>query len=84
MHRLMQAFALVVTDAQRAAFEAWKTGREAAAGRSTREDVTIWIRDASGALEARQIDLGLADSHFTEALGNGLKEGDRVVLRARR
>ena len=84
MHRLMQAVASVVTDAQRSAFEAWKSRREAAAGRSTRYDVTVWVLGASGALESRQIDLGLVDSHFTEVLGSVLKEGDRVVLRARR
>jgi HlyD family secretion protein len=83
MQRLTQAVASIVTDAQRSAFEAWKTRREAA-GRSTRDDVTVWVLSASGALEGRHIDLGLVDSHFTEVLGNALKEGDRVVLRARK
>ena len=35
------------------------------------------------ALESRQLDLGLVDSYFAEALGDVLQEGDKVVLRAR-
>jgi HlyD family secretion protein len=84
LHRLTQAVATVITNAQRSEFEAWKSRREVAASRSSRDDVTVWVLDAAGALEARQIDLGLIDSHFAEVLGGALKEGDRVVLRARR
>jgi HlyD family secretion protein len=83
MQRLTQAVASVVTDAQRSAFEAWKARREAAAGRRSRYDVTVWVLNAAGGLEGRQLDLGLVDSYFAEALGDVLQEGDKVVLRAR-
>jgi|EndMetStandDraft_5_1072996.scaffolds.fasta_scaffold01884_7 HlyD family secretion protein len=83
MQRLTQAVASVITDAQRSVFEAWKARREAAAGRRSRQDVTIWVLAASGGLESRQLDLGLIDSYFAEALGDVLQEGDKVVLRAR-
>jgi HlyD family secretion protein len=83
MQRLTQAVASVITDAQRSAFEAWKARREAAAGRRSRQDVTVWVLNASGALEARRLDLGLIDNYFAEALGDVLQEGDKVVLRAR-
>ena len=83
MQRLTQAVASVITDGQRSAFEAWKARREAAAGRRSRQDVTVWVLNAAGALESRQLDLGLVDSYFSEALGDVLQEGDKVVLRAR-
>jgi HlyD family secretion protein len=83
MRRFTQAVAGVITDAQRSAFEAWKARGEVAAGRSSRHDVTVWVLSASGALESRQIDLGIVDSHFTEVLGDVLREGDKVVLRSR-
>ena len=48
MQRLTQAVASVITDAQRSAFEAWKARREAAAGRSSRQDVTVWVAQCVG------------------------------------
>jgi HlyD family secretion protein len=83
IQRLTQAVASVITDAQRSQFEAWKAQREAAAGRRSRQDVTVWVLAASGALESRQLDLGLVDNYFAEALGEVLQENDKVVVRAR-
>jgi len=83
MQRLTQAVASVITQAQRAGFEAWTARREVAAGRKSRQDVTIWVLTSAGGLESRQLDLGLIDSYFAEALGEVLQEGDKVVLRAR-
>ncbi len=60
-----------------------RRAREAAAGRGSRRDVTVWVLNASGAIESAQVDLGLVDDHFAEVLGDALKEGDRVVLRSR-
>ena len=73
--------ASVVTEPQRSAFEAWK-GRLEGAARKRRE-VTVWVLAPTGAIETRQVRLGLADDDFAEVVGDGLKEGDRVVLRSR-
>jgi HlyD family secretion protein len=83
LQRLAQAVASVITEAQRPAFVAWKAEREAAAGRSSRRDVTVWVLDGAGKPESRQIDLGLVDDHFAEVLGDTLRAGDKVVLRSR-
>jgi HlyD family secretion protein len=83
MQRLVHALAGIVTDAQRPAFEAWRAQQEIGRGRSGRRDMTVWVLDASGTLESRQVRVGLADDHFSEALGDALKEGDKVVLRSR-
>jgi hypothetical protein len=79
----VQAVAGIITDAQRSEFEAWRARREAAATRSSRRDVLVWVLNESGTIEGRPIDLGLIDEHFSEVLGGALQEGDRVVLRSR-
>ena len=81
LQRLKYALASVVTEQQLSAFEAWKARFEGAARK--RREVTVWLLAPSGALETRQVRLGLADDDFAEVLGDGLKEGDRVVLRSR-
>ena len=43
----------------------------------------MWVLAPTGAIETRQVRLGLADDDFAEVLGDGLKEGERVVLRSR-
>src|SRR5262245_30084400 len=81
LQRLKYALASVVNESQRAAFEAWKARFESA-GRK-RRDVTVWVLAPSGLIETRQVRLGLMDDDFVEVIGDGLKEGDRVVLRSR-
>ena len=81
LQRLKYALASVVTEPQRSAFEAWK-GRLEGAARKRRE-VTVWVLAPTGAIETRQVRLGIADDDFAEIVGDGLKEGDRVVLRSR-
>jgi HlyD family secretion protein len=83
MQRLIQAVAGVINDAQRPAFEAWKARRETVFARASRRDVTVWVLDATGAIRSVQVDLGIVDDQFAEVLGDTLKEGDRLVLRAR-
>ena len=83
IERLVQAVAAVISDAQRSAFEAWRAQREAAAGRSSQRDVTVWILTPAGVPESRHIDLGLVDDHFAEVLGDALEVGDKLVVRAR-
>jgi HlyD family secretion protein len=81
LQRLKYALASVVTEAQRGAFEAWKARFDGAARK--RREVTVWVLAPTGALEMRQVRVGLADDDFAEIIGEGVKEGDRVVLRSR-
>lgn len=83
MQRLVLAVASVAGERQRPALEAWTAERETAYARGSRHGVTVWVLSAEGTVEPRQIDLGLIDDHFTEILGDALKEGDRVVVRSR-
>jgi HlyD family secretion protein len=62
---------------QRVLFEKWKKERE-----STRS-ARIWVLNGSGEPEMRRARLGLADDQFGEIAGGEIKEGERVILRAR-
>jgi HlyD family secretion protein len=58
----------------------------AAERQSSRQDVRrgqLWVETADGRLQARPVGLGLSDGQFTQILGDGLEEGDRVVTRVR-
>jgi HlyD family secretion protein len=43
----------------------------------------VWVLAASGDIEGRSVRVGIADDQFTEIVGGQLKEGERVVVRAR-
>jgi len=75
--RLQQALAPVLTEEQRVKFDAWKRGRE-----STRPGA-VWVLGADGKLQSRRVLTGVIDEQFTEVVGGSLKEGERVVTRAR-
>jgi HlyD family secretion protein len=83
LQRLVQVIASVATDTQRPAFDAWKEQLETASGRGSRRNVTVWVLDASNRLESRQIDIGIADDHFSEVVSGNLKEGNKLVTRSR-
>ena len=83
LQRLVQAVAGVTTELQRRAFDAWKAQLETTPGRVSRRNVTVWVLDASDKLESRQVDLGIADDHFSQVVGGHLTEGDRLVFRSR-
>jgi len=83
VHNLRLAVASAITEDQRPAFDAWKARHDSGRGRSSHREVTVWVLSTSGLPEDRQIRLGLADDLFTEALGDALKPGDRIVLRSR-
>jgi HlyD family secretion protein len=83
MERLVLAVSAVAGEAQRPALVAWKAERERAYGRGGRRGVSVWVLNGEGAIESRQVDLGLIDDRFAEILGDTLKEGDRVVVRSR-
>lgn len=44
---------------------------------------TIWVQRADGRIESRAVMVGLSDGQFTQVMGEGLNEGDRVVVRVR-
>jgi len=75
--RIEQALASTLTDAQRTAFQRWKDGREAV------RPAVVWVLGKGGRPEQRRVRTGLADEQFTEIVGGDLKEGDRVIVRAR-
>jgi hypothetical protein len=79
----MLAVAGVIGDSQRSQFEVWKAQRDIAYARGGRRGVVLWVVNGDGPMESRQVDLVLVDDHFAELVGDTLKEGDRVVLRAR-
>lgn len=83
MQQVEQIVASVITDDQRPAFEKWKAERVARPARNGARPVTVWVLNAEQMLEPRQVRIGASDDQFAEVLGGGLKEGDRVVLRAR-
>ena len=74
---------LATTIAKDRDFLAWQAEREAAAGRSSRRDVTVWVLNAAGVPESRQVDLGLVDDHFAELMSGSLQASDKVVVRSR-
>ncbi len=75
--RLDQILAPLLTDAQRPLYDRWKRGRDSS------RPVTIWVLTTTGDIEARTVRVGIADETTTEVLGNALKEGERIVVRAR-
>ena len=44
---------------------------------------TVWVLAPEGSTERRTIRIGLNDDQFTEVVGGQLKEGERVIIRAR-
>lgn len=77
MSRIEQALAPSLSDKQRLAFQRWKAGRESI------RSATIWVLGRTGVPEQRRVRTGLADDQFTEIVGGDLKDGDRVITRAR-
>lgn len=75
--RLDQILVPLLTETQRPLYDRWKRGRDAS------RPVTIWVLTATGDIEARTVRVGIADETTTEVLGNALKEGEKVVVRAR-
>lgn len=82
--RLVRAVAAVITPGQRAGFDRWRAEKEFAATRHGSRDVTLFLLGPAGALESRQIDVGVTDDHYAEVRAGPLKAGDRLVVRAHR
>jgi HlyD family secretion protein len=77
VERVEQVLKPILTDAQKPLFDRWKRGRE-----NTRSG-TVYVLASGNVLEQRSVRLGVADDQFSEIIGGGLKDGDRVVTRMR-
>ena len=75
-NRIEQTLRRILTEEQRPLLAAWLAKRE------TARFAPIHVLDAEGRLQRRNVRIGIADEQFTEVL-EGLKEGDRVVTKAR-
>ncbi len=75
--RLEQVLLPLLTETQKPLYERWKRGREGA------RTGAIWVLNAAGEPEARTVRLGITDEQFTEIVGGPLKEGEKVIVRAR-
>lgn len=78
--RLEQTLVRIITDAQRPAYEKWRTTRRdtQAVGRTQ----TVWVLGKGGA-ERRAVQLGISDDVYTEIVGGPLIVGEKVITRAR-
>lgn len=84
MERIERLVAAVITPEQKPAFDKWKAGREQrGGGRVATRAVTVYAQAANGGLEGRSVRVGLADDQFAELIGQGLKEGDKIVVRTK-
>jgi HlyD family secretion protein len=81
--RVNDVVAAVITDAQRPAFEHWKTAISQERLANPPRTANVWVLDPGGEPQVRRVRLGLADEQFTEVLGASLKDGDRAIIRAR-
>lgn len=67
----------MLSQEQSVLFDKWKKGRE------TTRSGNVFVLDAKGQPERRYVRLGISDDQFTEIASGQLKEGERVVIRAR-
>jgi HlyD family secretion protein len=75
--RIEQVLVPAMGEEQRKTYERWKKGRE-----GTRT-ASLWVLDAAGEPERRMARVGLADEQFTEIVGGNIKDGDKLIVRAR-
>ena len=75
--RLEQVLEPMLTEAQKPLFARWKRGREGA------RSAVVWVQTAQGDIESRRLRVGISDEQFTEVLGGQLKDGEKIVTRAR-
>jgi HlyD family secretion protein len=75
--KIDQVLAPMLSSEQRQLYDKWKRGRE------TTRMATVWVLAPEGTTERRTIRVGINDDQFTEVVGGQLKEGERVITRAR-
>ncbi len=69
----------LVTEEQVKIFQKWREERH-----ETTRPAVVWLPNGEDGVLPRKIRLGLADEAYSEIAGGILKEGDRVVTRARK
>lgn len=52
-------------------------------GRPEVQRGTIWVQRSDGRIESRPVLVGLSDGQYTQIMGEGLSEGENVVVRVR-
>ncbi len=72
-----KTLAPLLSEEQRPLFDKWKRGRENSKAGS------VYVLDANGMPDRRQVRLGIADDQFAEIASGQLNEGERVILRTR-
>lgn len=77
MQKVESVLTAILTEDQRPLFDRWRRGRE------NSRSATVWVLPASGVPESRSIRLGIADDQYAEVVGGPLKEGERIIQRAR-
>ena len=77
MSKIEQVLPPLLDDGQRRLFDKWKSGRESV------KTVQVYVAGVNGEPERRTIRIGLQDDQYTEIAGGEMKEGDKVVTRAR-
>ncbi len=75
--RLDQILQPILTAEQRPLYDVYRRGRDQS------RTASVWVLNANGDIESRGVRLGIADETMTEVLGGQLKDGDKVVVRAR-
>jgi HlyD family secretion protein len=75
--RLARVLMPLLDSSQRALFEKWKEQRD-----NTRTG-RIWVLDSFGEPQLRRVRVGLTDEEYAEIASGDVKEGERVVIRAR-
>jgi HlyD family secretion protein len=67
----------LLSEEQRPLYEKFKQGRQQA------RFASVYVLGADGQPQRRGLRAGMADDQFTEIVGGPLKEGDKVIVRAR-
>jgi HlyD family secretion protein len=73
-----QSLGPMLSEEQRRLFDKWKRGVEGSRFGS------VWVLKPGGVPVRQRISLGISDDQFTEVAGAEVKEGDPIVVRARR
>ncbi|KPP82967.1 MAG: ABC-type efflux system membrane fusion component [Oceanicaulis sp. HLUCCA04] len=60
-------------------------GRQGGRGQRREETQrgTVWVQRSDGRIESRPVLVGLSDGQYTQVLGDGVSEGETVVVRVR-
>lgn len=75
--RIEKTLGPLMSEQQRPLFDNWRKGRE-----QTRPGA-VWVLEGAGTPGRRFVRTGISDDQFTEIVTGDVKEGERVIVRAR-